>query len=259
MSDRNPISEQELYEALVSLAGRESGEHPGRETLGAFAYGELAASEQEQVELHLAACRECTDLVLELRGLGVENEPGAGLAPEALTAEVDAVVARAFPPAPLAARRRPASGLVLGLAAAFFLAAVGLGLWALSLASESSRLKAALEPQPGAAVVDLYPASFLLRGEEGPQHIHLPREARWATVLLTPPASTPPFATYRLVVGDASGKPLWQGAVEPGESGSFALLLPSRLARGEVRFRLLGAREGAESLIEEYRVVFEEP
>lgn len=268
MSERDPLSDDEIYQAFASLAeGAE--EHPSSLALGAFTRGELAAAEQEQIEGHLATCRECTDQVLELRALAADAQPDAELEPEVVRAEVDAVVARAFPPAsaPSAllppaslsgSRRRLARRLLPSLAAALLLAAVGLGLWARSLASENSRLRSALEPQAGAAVVDLYPGSFRPRGEEEPQRVPLSRMARWVTVLLTPPADTQPFTAYRLVVEDASGKPLWQGEVEPGESGSFALLLPRRLAAGEVRFRLLGVGGGSESSIEEYRAVFEE-
>ncbi len=264
MNERDPLSEAELYQAFALLA-EGSEQHPSPAALGAFAQAELAAAERDQIEAHLAACRECTDRALELRALAADAQPDVDLEPEALAAAVDAVVARAFPPAAPSpaslpgSRRQLANRLVPSLVAALFLAAAGLGLWAFSLASENSRLRAAFEPQAGAAVVDLYPGSFRPRGEEGPQSVSLPRAARWVTVLLTPPADAQAFTSYRLSVEERSGKPLWQGAVEPGESGSFSLLLPQRLAVGELRFRLLGVRGGSESLIEEYRAVFEEP
>ena len=269
MNERDRLSEEELHEVFAALAAG-GEEHPLPARLGAFVRGELPAGEQEPMELHLATCRECTDRVLEMRSSAIEAQPGAdltgeGLADEALaaedlTAEVDAVVSRAFPKVPLAPpRSRLSRGLLTRLAAALAVVALGLGLWALSLASENSRLRSALVPQAGAAVVDLYPASYRPRGGEGPQRIPLPPGAQWVTVLLTPPADAQTFSAYRLVVEDETGKPLWQGAASPGEPGSFTLLLPRRLAAGEVRFRLLGVGGESESLIEEYRAVFEEP
>lgn len=45
-----------------------AGEHPSAERLVAYRAGELTAAEQEAMRDHLALCRECTDILLDLAG-----------------------------------------------------------------------------------------------------------------------------------------------------------------------------------------------
>jgi len=152
---------------LASAARRRQGPdaHPSPETLTAYHAGELTAAGEEDVQEHLAVCRHCTRLLLDLPAF--LEAPAAGLAGAGEAADASWPVIRTrLPGAPAKARRQPkpapgpaparrsaARQSLVWLAAAVLVALIAAPLWIIA-----SRLSA---PEPSPQVVELYPAEEL--------------------------------------------------------------------------------------------------
>ncbi|HEY4596436.1 MAG TPA: zf-HC2 domain-containing protein, partial [Thermoanaerobaculia bacterium] len=82
MSDHEPEIRQALEEWMAETGGG-AGEHPDTEVLAAYQARELPPAEERRVQDHLALCRECALLLLDLEELddpdfGREIEVPAG-------------------------------------------------------------------------------------------------------------------------------------------------------------------------------------
>jgi anti-sigma-K factor RskA len=133
-----------------------------RELTGAYALGALSDADRHALEAHLPTCGDCAREVRELAavasGLAVavpQVDPPAALRARVLRAAVAPAVAQvqplrsAAPSAPARASALPS--LFAGLAAAAALAAVALGLYAMTLRERVGRLEAELRVANGRA------------------------------------------------------------------------------------------------------------
>lgn len=240
---------EELRNAMSELALPDA--HPDPERLGAYHAGELSPEEEGRIQDHLALCRECAALLLDLDGLA---DPGFGAGAdlsgkEAVWQRLRKETAPRARVVPLL-RTVPASPRWLqALAASLLIATLGLSLWVASLRRTVAELSA---PQENAPVLDLY--SGTARGEGSPAPVlTVPPDVRFFTIILNP-AGQRRYERYRVEIVRVGGGEVWSGEqIEPSPFGSFSLTLPRRAAGpGDYRVRLFGRSGGTEEPIEEY-------
>lgn len=82
MSDETP-DRDEMFDFLVEEGRRrrDPEDHPAPETLTAYQAGELSPEEDEKIQGHLAACRHCTEMLLELEEFLPPSESSARFEP----------------------------------------------------------------------------------------------------------------------------------------------------------------------------------
>ena len=263
MDDQDDQDDQEqdlaaaLEEALAAPAAT-AGAHPSPEQLVAYHHDRLPPAEIEPVQEHLAQCRLCADLLLELvRFTGEEDGARPGLvdfeaeaawrqlAPR-LREEIRADSTAEISP-PERRKRAPVARLAYGLAAALLISTVGLGLWAGRLRGQLDALR---RPQANVPILNLEPAGFA-RGDDA----QVVARAGRRSVLILNPTSFPAPASYRVEILAAGGARLWSGeGLLPTGAGNFNLELPGDLLTpGTYRLRLL--RDGEEAAKFDLRVI----
>lgn len=249
MTDATTPRQSELRSRLAGPAGEwvaearaAAGDHPEVDELIAYHTGELAEADERRIQDHLVTCRDCLEHLLELdafTGSGTESGPegrtggaaeaaaGAGAADFETAAAWRALRSR-LPAGPSRVPRRAAV-----LAASLAVAVVGLAVVALDQRREvgelSRRVAELSQPQPGAAIVDLYPASAL-RSEGAPREAFELPAAGYTTLILNLPQNLTESAgsdRYSVEILDAGGGLLWSGgALEPTRFGTLRLGLP---------------------------------
>lgn len=246
MDARSPDFTTALRLALAERPAR-GGEHPLPETLVAYHHDRLPPAEADALQEHLAACRSCADLVLELAqftaaeptetSAGPEHADDWHLLAERLRREsADSSPFPADAPPAVAAierrRRRPVR-FAYALAAALAFATIGLALWVAALRGELATLR---EPVLNVSIVNLEPAGFTRGGEAAAT-----AAAGERFVAILNPPSFPRDVAHRVEVLDAGGRRLWSAdGLSPTEAGNFHLELTRRLLPpGEYRLRLL--------------------
>lgn len=245
---------EELRKAMAGLIPPDAGAHPDPERLAAYHAGELSPEEEIRIQDHLASCRECAGLLLDLDGLA---DPGFGAgmgldAKEAVWEKLIEATLQEERPAVVPFRRPspPVSPRWLqALAASLLVATLGLSLWVASLRRTVANLSL---PEPNAPVLDLYASGT--RGEGSPAPVlTVSRQARFFTLILNS-AGHPRKKGYRVEILRTGGEAVWKsGEVTPFSFGSFSLTIP-RLATGpgDYRVRLLGRSGETEEPIDEY-------
>ena len=233
--------------AAASDAGGEGEAHLTPAVLVAYRHDRLDAGQDDAVQDHLARCRACSDLLLELAEFSRVGADAAGEADE-VAADADeealwnrfvdrlrAEAAAPAPPPPGPPRRRtaPPARWTTALAAGFLASTVGLGTW---VAVQHQQLAALRRPRVNVPIVNLVPAGYT-RGDAPPAAV---RAGRSVVLILNPP-SFPIAGAYRVEVLAADGRRLWAGAgITPTAAGNFYLELPPEfLPPGEVQIRLL--------------------
>jgi len=239
--------------------------HPEPETLAAYHAGELTADEERRLQDHLMACRECSDLLLDLEGLA---DPGFGAGSlsaadqEALWGRIQGEIKKEERPAPVVPLRRPVPSVasprwLQALAAALLVATVGLSAWVASLQRELS------QAQPNPSVIQLSPLTT--RGGRGSLGEGISAEDSRRLILVLYLPGPPARATeYRAeVVRKDGGKVLEvSGLVFKEKLDGVTLELPrDQLGPGDFRLLLFGnTGQGApEKPIAEYRLHVEPP
>jgi hypothetical protein len=256
----------DFRDALVELidTSPEPMDHPSPDRWLAYHRGELPADEEARLQEHLARCRDCFDLADAAAAFAQpEEEPTAGQDME--TAALWRLLQPQWEPARPAlpdnvreiSSRRPARRFraLASLAAALFLAVVGLTGWGLRLRSELAAIRA---PRTEVALVDFSgggerntvpPASAqqTLRASEEP----------W--LLAFHPADDRPV--YRLALRDAtSGKELGSYEMRPNRDFALILHLPEGLPPGRYRLELADGSGGhAGRVLETYLLRVTEP
>lgn len=235
---------KEFATALGALlnARAEREEHLEPEVLVAYHHDQLPAAEAEMVQEHLAACRDCADLLLELVRFGsAKEQPEAapGVADFELEADWRALRARLEPPpSPVAApsQRQTATSprWPYALAAGLLLACLGLGGWVTVLQHQLAALR---QPQANLQILNLEVAAAQ-RGEDEPVIVRGTGES--VVLILNPPGPAPAVA-HRAEVFNAEGRLVASvGGLLPAEPGNFNLGLPrSLLPPGYYQIRLL--------------------
>ncbi len=242
-------------EAALGAALRSAGglgeEHPEASLLVAYHHGNLSAVEAEAVLDHVAICRNCGDLLLELDGFQESSQSPAVGGPEQVSdleterawrevrdrlGETGGVDRSAGPsPPPRVARGRSVG---FALAALFSLAVIGLGLRVGSLETELANLR---EPQLNLAILNLRAEGSTRGDTEVPAAGG--NQGRFV-VILNPP-SFPVERSHRVEILRAEGDLVWASdGLRPTAAGNFHLELSHRLlSPGEYRIRLILGRE----------------
>lgn len=249
----------------VERAGTAAGDHPGVEELIAYHHGNLPEDGQRRVQDHLVTCSQCLDHLLELDAFSrpeTDPEGRVGGATGAADFETAAAWRALRPRLPSAPARLPRWAAVL--AASLSLAVLGLALWSLAQRHEvtalSQRLAEISRPQPGVAIVDLYPPSAVRRDGVAPPVVELPAGAGYATLVINLPAGGRQ-AGYEVEILDSEGHLLWSGGgLEASRFGTLRLGLPGGfLPPGEHSLRLYGRAGEERHWIETYPIRVPEP
>ena len=232
-------------------AGRGNAAHPPLETWIDYHAGHVAAPESRRLQGHLAGCRECVDLVLDLDAF---SEPAAPAQSRVSDFEKAAVWHRLGPH--LESRRWPA---VTAVAASLMLAVLGLSAW-----TEQRRTIAGLEtqvselsrPQVDVMIRDLRPSSRQRSAAGGADSTtELPADSGPITLVLNleEPVAYP---GYELEIVDAEGAQTYRLAgLTPSEFDNFYLNLPpGSLTAGEYELLLFGIAGEERDLLEIYPV-----
>lgn len=248
---------EELRDALQEIAGRDLHDHPDPERLAAYhsgRAGELSPEEEGRIQDHLALCRECAALLLDLDSLA-DPDFGAGADLSGKEAVWRSLQEEMAPPIAPSARvvplRRPVRSSprwLQALAASLLVATLGLSFWVASLRRELSTLDA------NAPVLDLY--SGTARGEGSPAPVvTIPAGGR-SFILIPNAASHRRYERYRFEILRGRGGTVWEGDIErnPPPLDNFnSVSVPRRAVEpGDYRFRLFGRSGDREELIEEY-------
>jgi hypothetical protein len=238
-----PRSLEDLLGELVESEAP-SGGHPAAARLLDYHAGRLGPGEEATLREHLAGCRACTRVLLDLAGFddaGAEEEGGEA-APDPGRFEA-AAAWRALAPrleGEERARRRSGRWLPWAAAAALLVASAGLGWRVGDLARERAaledRLAALGAPQPDLPVLYLDQPTRGEAAAAGPT-VELAPEGYLALVVLPPPE--PWHERYRVEVAEEDTGTVWSGTLVPSPEGGLRLGLPARLLPpGEYRVRL---------------------
>ena len=250
---------------LLELIDRspEPMDHPSPDRWIAYQRGTLPAEEEARLQEHLARCRDCFDLAEgaavfaapdEASSAGGEVEaaalwrllrpqldpPPPSPAPENNVREISAGPRR---------RRSWSERLPLGLAALFFVALVGLGIWSLR---QQNALDALRAPRPDAPLFDFS------AGERDPASRELTVPAGPRMLVFHPAEELP---AYRLVIRDAaSGGELWSSELRLNRDLALTLYLPEGLPPGRYRLELAdGSGGGGGRVLQAYLLRVTEP
>ena len=244
---------EELKDAMKELAA--PGSHPDSGKLAAYHAGELSPEEEGQVQDHLALCRECAALLLDLDGLA---DPGFGAGADLSGKEAvwqnlrEEIAPRMAPQVGIVPLRRPVRSSprwLQALAASLLIATLGLSLWVASLRRTVADLSS---PEPNAPVLDLYSSGT--RGEGSPAPVlTVSGNARFFTLILNS-AGQRRYEGYRVEILRAGGGKVWENReIEPFSFGSFSLTIPRRAVEpGDYRVRLFGRSGATEETIDDY-------
>lgn len=229
---------------------RHSAPHPSLDTWIDYHAGTLGREETQRLQGHLAACRKCLDLVLDLDAFADPAGP-----PTSGPADFErAAVWRGLEPR-LARRGWPR---VAALAASILLAVFGLSLWngqQRALAELETRIVELSSPQADARILDLRPGARERSAGGADSTTELPVDSGPITLVLNlaEPAS---HDGYELEIVDADGDRAHHfTGLQPSELDNFFLSLPpGSLPAGEYQLVLSGVTDGRRDLLEIYPV-----
>ncbi len=201
-------------------------EHPSPETLTAYQANELSKEEDERIQSHLATCRHCTAMLLELEEF-LQPAEAVGTPAADFEAAADWRKLRSR----LRARKRR---LTVAMAAVLFLAVLGISFYVLSRSPENLKTLEPLNSQRG----QLEPLEI----------VELP-----VTLLLKSPGKSS-YPDYRADLQDSNGSLIKQ-FFHLQETSSFDLEVPLgrwALDPGEYRVKLLGVKGQEAHQVGEY-------
>lgn len=226
--------------------------HATEDEIAAYHAGTLPPDEEARVQDHLLECSECTELLLGLDELTLEDdEPAPSEEVRAAWEELRSRLppSAPAPPAPLPyPRRRAQPSWLPALAATLAAAVVGLGIWNVSLRNQRDELS---RPDLNTQFVEL--SSSLLRGEGTADAPVLKPQGRLVTLAFRPD-NPRGFADYEVELAGADGTVIWRDkGLRRQESGYFFLTLSRRLLESSDHLRLWGVEEGRREPLGEYK------
>jgi Putative zinc-finger len=224
--------------------------HPEPETLAAYHAGELTADEEQRLQDHLLACRDCSDLLLDLDGLADPGFGAGSLSPSDQAALWDRIQGEirkeetpsaSTPLAPVIPLRRPALSprWLQALAASLLIATLGLSTWVVSL---KRTLNERDQPQVNAPLAYLFSGTSRSPRSEISTSVDVPI----FDLILQPPKARS-TSRYRVEIANAGGGIVWsRDGVAPDPLGLVRLkLTPGMLGPGRYQIRIAetGKRE----------------
>jgi hypothetical protein len=227
-----------------TVSGSSEVAHPELEELIEYFQETLDSTAAARVREHLAGCRACSALVLDLEDF-VQAESSPPMPEEVTEARL---VARAVTWEVRAERWRNA-GLI---AASLFLAtSVPLGIFFWNHGQQKPAEVADLSPEVNLPLISLYPRSAL-RGTRDNRWQVQPG-TRWAHVVLTT-EDLPQSAEHQVDIVDAAGRRvLTLEGLRPTTVGTFSFGLPvTRVPAGVYELRLFRQSAGEKVLVDEY-------
>lgn len=221
-------------------ASLRSGEHPTAEVLAAYFANELTAEEDEKIREHFVDCRDCPELLLDLKDFSApDRSVTERISDNWVAAAWQSLLARlAREPSPKLQLRRWLRSLQGAYSLTGFLLAAtcALSVWVAVLHFELRRLR---EPQANVQIETLYLSTRSAfrevrvpsGGERFLLSIATAADARWRDC-----------KEVRLQLATAEGSELWTGGLLPPEDGIITLELSRRaLPAGDYQLRLQGA------------------
>jgi hypothetical protein len=206
---------------------RDPEEHPSPEVLTAYQANELSQEEDERIQSHLAQCRHCTEMLLELEAFlqPADREAAAPAADFEMAADWRKLRSR---------MRGQKRQLAYAMAAVLLLAVVGLSIYALSR-----------EPERFAT---LDPLNSTRGPAEAIEVVELP-----VTLVLRSPAESS-YPEYRAELRDDHGGLIRQlSHLRESRPSEVEIPLGSRdLDPGEYRVKLLGVTDRGADPVGEY-------
>ena len=261
-----------------------AGPHPSAGQLSAYQRDELAPAEMEELQDHLALCRECSELVLDLARLGeLAAEPEAREWDErrsatwrSLQASLELETPEGAPVPDTPARVRWSRFAVAALVAS----AIGAAVWqsyelgqarerlaanAADLARAEQRISeleegaAWLEPQTVVPSLDLFPPGFRRRSGERPSLV-IPPAARMFVLQFHVP-DVVRDVEHRLRIQAPGGEEVWVGSgLYSTAAGTFRVALPSPLLpSGRYRLQLERVAETSSPSLTHFELTIESP
>ncbi|MCP4656634.1 MAG: hypothetical protein GY856_14570 [bacterium] len=248
--------------AEADEARQRLGTHPSPDQLLAYQEGELAAEDQEGVQDHVALCRDCARVVLDLESFP-DVEPvreDDRVSDWQVAAEWRRLEARdeISPPVKSSPRRSwPmlfSPGFAYAMAASILMAALGLGSWVIQLRGRIDDLS---QPRVNVFLSDLIPQKAGL--ERGPgDAIRVPA---WTdrVLLLLNLADIRSFSGYFVEISDRDGRTLWSNReIRRSPDGNFTVGVHRRfLPAGRYRIALYGLEGEARTLVATYTMDIE--
>ncbi len=248
------MNEPDLKAALGELAAETlaAGKHLTADELVAYRGGELSQDEKERVQEHLAACPDCTSLLLDLAVF--QEEAGPPASEFEVAAVWRGVRQRAAEPKERVVARPPR--WLQALAASLLVATAALSFRAVTL---ERRLAEANRPEINTPVEDLR-APVARGGTPEPVTVTLEPGMRLFTLVLVP-ASRQDYPDYEVTLLRAGGSEVWSGrGFRKNRFGSFSLTLSRDLAgAGEYRVRLSGLEGDRRISLGEYNLRINAP
>ncbi|MES1241385.1 MAG: zf-HC2 domain-containing protein [Acidobacteriota bacterium] len=246
MKQRDDLTDA-LEEILVP------GVHLEPEEIADYHNGRLSPADERRVQDHLVACRECSELLLDLQNFGDPAFGSHEVLPDRAGEQVWEGVRKEIQPPNVVPFRREkpraeTTRWLRSLAAMLLLSTLALSGWVVSL---RGRLETVSSPQANTPVVDLYPTN-VVRGEKGTLPVpELAEDTEWITVVLRAPRLST-YKDYGIEVVRANGSVAWRkDGLKPAYS-SFSLSLP-RDWIGDHYVRLVGiGPQGERTTIGEY-------
>lgn len=239
---------------LVEATREESATHPDLDRWIAYRDGELPAEEQESLQRHLAGCRECVAIVLDLEAFSrPEESDRAGISEFEVAAAWRAV--RSAISADV--KREHRWHVPTALAASLMVAALGLSTWLAvehRTATELRRTVAELSrPQINVPIEDLWPDTTTRGGLQ--RAVEVLTADRSLTLVLNLQESQE-FPDYRVEIIDSEGTEIWSSTgLEMSPFGNFTLGIPRGfLPAGEYGVRLYGLEGERNVPLQDYAV-----
>jgi hypothetical protein len=231
--------------------GWRAGEHPTPEVLAAYDAGTLAPEQEQAIQEHFLRCRECPEMLLDLKTF---EEPGAAESrrfPDGWLATAwQLLLARLAGERPFWRRSLADPRTAHALCVLLLAATIGLSLWIAGLRAEIRRLG---EPQINV------PMEVLTATRGAASRAIVVKEGAERFVLLLDTAPAPPgkrYDSYRLEIGTAAGEPVWSGdGLVANDDGALTIELSRRLLPdGDYRMRLSGVEQRQLRMIAEHAV-----
>ena len=237
------------HTSTPASASHPSAGHPTVETWVDYHADALPEAERERLQRHLAGCRQCVDLVLDLDAFVepvVLDTPGVSDFEKAAVWRTLA-----------GARKTSRWPAVAALAASLLFATVGFAWWSgqrRTIQGLETRIAGLSRPQVNAVILDLIPSTVQRSAGSAEPVTVLPADAGITLALHLDDSVD--YPDFELAISDADGNELWRGrGFEPSEVDSFYLALPAGyLPAGEYQLQLSGLDKEQKVLLQTYPI-----